>query len=456
MSSTPSDRYRPDIDGLRAIAVTLVANFHAFSEAMPGGFIGVDIFFVISGFLITGIIARELEQKRFSLLAFYQRRIRRIFPALIVVLCTTLVLGWLWMLPAAYAQLSADVFSSAAFFANIALLLQSGYFDIESAKKPLLHLWSLGIEEQFYLFWPLILMLAVRLRLSMLATACGIGLASFVLNVAMIGSDPVATFYLPFTRAWELLAGAALACSWSRLSQTGAANNWRAGIGLLLIALAAAVLDTKSAFPGWWAILPVAGTALLLSAPAAWWCRMVLASRPLVWIGLISYPLYLWHWPLLVFFAMIKFAPLTLLERELIVLLSVVLAWLTYWLVESPFRFGRPSPLKIAGLCAGMALIALAGGIVVQGRGFDFRLPPEIRAMADVLTQSSQWRIHQCLLDLSHEMSFAETCVDRDRRPLVLVWGDSTAGALIPGLRRAQQTRDFGIAQFTSSSCPRR
>ena len=197
MSSTPSDRYRPDIDGLRAIAVILVVHFHAFPEAMPGGFIGVDIFFVISGFLITGIIARELEQKCFSLLAFYQRRIRRIFPALIVVL---LVLGWLWTLPAAYAQLSADVFASAAFFANIALLLQSGYFDIESAKKPLLHLWSRGIEEQFYLFWPLILMLAARLRLSILATACMIGLASFVLNVAMIGSDPVATFYLQFTR----------------------------------------------------------------------------------------------------------------------------------------------------------------------------------------------------------------------------------------------------------------
>src|ERR1700686_1540807 len=135
MSSTPSDRYRPDIDGLRAIAVTLVANFHGFPEAMPGGFIGVDIFFVISGFLITGIIARELEQRRFSLLGFYTRRIRRIFPALIVVLCTTLVLGWLWMLPAAYAQLSADVFASTAFFANIALLLQSGYFDIESGKR---------------------------------------------------------------------------------------------------------------------------------------------------------------------------------------------------------------------------------------------------------------------------------------------------------------------------------
>jgi SGNH domain (fused to AT3 domains) len=272
--------------------------------------------------------------------------------------------------------------------------------------------------------------------------------------VALIGSNPVATFYLPFTRAWELLAGAVLACSWSQVSQTGAASNWRAGIGLLLIAVAAAVLDTKSAFPGWWVILPVAGAALLLSAPAAWWCRTVLASRPMVWIGLISYPLYLWHWPLLVFFAIIKFGPLTLPERELVLLLSAVLAWLTYWLVETPFRFGRPSPLKIAGLCAGMVLIALAGGIVVQGRGFDFRLPPEIRAMANVPTQASQWRLHQCLLDLSHEMSFAETCVDRDRRPLVLVWGDSTAGALIPGLRQAQQTRGFGIAQFTSSSCP--
>jgi peptidoglycan/LPS O-acetylase OafA/YrhL len=201
MLSQPSARYRPDIDGLRALAVMLVVNFHAFPEAMPGGFIGVDIFFVISGFLITGIIMRELDQQRFSLLAFYNRRIRRIFPALIVVLGATLVLGWLWMLPVAYAQLSADIVASAAFLSNFALLWQSGYFDVESAKKPLLHLWSLGIEEQFYLFWPLLLMLAGRLRLSILAVAAVIGVASFVLNVALIGSNPVATFYLPFTRA---------------------------------------------------------------------------------------------------------------------------------------------------------------------------------------------------------------------------------------------------------------
>src|SRR5258708_736021 len=255
-----------------------------------------------------------------------------------------MVLGWLWMLPAAYAQLSSDVFASAAFFANIALLLQSGYFDIESAKKPLLHLWSLGIEEQFYLFWPLLLMLTVRLRLSIVAVASILGIGSFLLNLALIGSDPVATFYLPFTRAFELLAGAVLARGWNGISQTGAASNLRASIGVALIVVAAAVLDPHRAFPGWWAIMPVAGAALLLSAPGAWLCRVVLASRPLVGIGLISYPLYLWHWPLLVLFTIIKFNPLTLLERELVLLASGLLAWATYWYFERRFPFPPPTP----------------------------------------------------------------------------------------------------------------
>ena len=453
MLPSSSTQYRPDIDGLRAIAVMLVLNYHAFPQALPGGFVGVDVFFVISGFLITDIIARELGEKRFSLLGFYARRIRRIFPALIVVLAAVLVLGWLWMLPAAYAQLGSDVFASAAFSANIALLLQSGYFDLESARKPLLHLWSLGIEEQFYLAWPLILLLAARLRWRILAVATVLGLASFALNVTLIGRDPVATFYLPFTRAFELLAGAALARGWSFGGKTAAASNWQAAMGLVLIALAAGLLDPHRAFPGWWAILPVAGTVLLLSAPGAWLNRTVLASRPMVGIGLISYPLYLWHWPLLVFFGTIKHGELTLLECELIVLASMLLAWATYRLVETPFRFGPASPRKLAMLGAGMILVGVAGGAVVAGHGFDFRLPAEIRAMANVPTQNAKWRLHRCLLDLSKEMSFADECVDRASGPLVLVWGDSTAGALMPGLLKARQTRDFGIAQLTSSSC---
>jgi peptidoglycan/LPS O-acetylase OafA/YrhL len=448
-----SSKYRPDVDGLRAIAVMLVMNFHAFPNALPGGFIGVDVFFVISGFLITGIIMRELELGRFSLVEFYNRRIRRIFPALILVLCATLALGWFWMLPQAFARLGSDSLASAAFLANIALLLQSGYFDIESARKPLLHLWSLGIEEQFYLVWPLLLMLAARFRIRIIAMAALLGVASFMLNVALIGSNPIATFYLPFTRAFELLTGAVLACGWITVNQSSAASNWRAWTGVGLIAVAAAVLDSHRAFPGWWAVLPVAGSALMLSAPAAWVNRVVLASPPLVWIGLISYPLYLWHWPLLVFGEMIKFRPLTLLERDLILLASTLLAWATYRFVEMPFRFGLPSRRKMFGLGAGMTMVALAGIAVIWGRGFDFRLPPEIRAMASVPTESFKWRFHECLLDLGKETDFADSCVERDRRPLVLIWGDSTAGALLPGLRKAQETRNFGIAQLTSSSC---
>lgn len=431
----------------------LVLNFHAFPDAVPGGFVGVDVFFVISGFLITGIIVRELELGSFSLLAFYNRRIRRIFPALIVVLSASLALGWFWMLPAAFAQLGSDTFASAAFLANIALLLQSGYFDVESARKPLLHLWSLGIEEQFYLVWPLLLMLAARLRWSIIRVAALLGLGSFALNLAMIGPDPAATFYLPFTRAFELLAGAALACGWINVDHAGKASDRRAWCGVALIAAAVALLDSQRAFPGWWALLPVAGTALLLSSPAAWVNRVVLASRPMVWIGLISYPLYLWHWPLLVFGAMIKFNPLTLLERELILALSVLLAWATYRYVERPFRFGVVSRRKTLGLGAAMAMIAAAGAVVVWGRGFDSRLPPEIRAMAGVQTENLKWRVHECLLDLGRETNFGDGCVERDRHPLVLIWGDSTAGALLPGLRKAQEQRGFAVAQLTSSSC---
>ena len=201
-------------------------------------------------------------------------------------------------------------------------------------------------------------------------------------------------------------------------------------------------------------MLPVAGSALLLSAPAAWVNRVVLASPPLVWIGLISYPLYLWHWPLLVFGGIIKFGPLTLLERELILLASVLLAWATYRFVEIPFRFGLPSRRKMFSLGAGMAMVAVAGIAVIWGRGFDFRLPPEIRAMASVPTRELQVAVSRMpARSQPAKRRLPTTCVERDRRPLVLVWGDSTAGALLPGLRKAQETRNFGIAQLTSSSC---
>jgi hypothetical protein len=220
-----------------------------------------------------------------------------------------------------------------------------------------------------------------------------------------------------------------------------------------LIVIAAAVLNVHRAFPGWWALLPVAGSALLLSAPASWVNRTLLGCWPMVGIGLISYPLYLWHWPLLVFPAIVKFEPLTLIDRELALLASAVLAWGTYRFVEMPLRFGERRGFKAAGLGAAMAAVACAGVIVYAGRGFDVRLPVEIRAMADVPEQAEHWRANECLIDLARQTNFAKECVERDRRPLLLLWGDSTAGALMPGLFKAQETRNFGIAQFTASSC---
>jgi hypothetical protein len=197
----------------------------------------------------------------------------------------------------------------------------------------------------------------------------------------------------------------------------------------------------------------VAGSVLVLSAPAAWGNQRLLAGKTMVWFGLISYPLYLWHWPLLVFFSIIKFKDLTTLERLLVVGLSIALAWATYRFVEIPFRFGRPIPFKVVSLASAMALVAVVGIVVVRNDGFDFRLPTEIRDMAQVTTQTAKWRAHECMLDLSRDTTFADTCADRERRPLLFLWGDSTAGSLMPGLLQAQQTHHFGIAQFTSSSC---
>lgn len=444
--------YRPHVDGLRAIAVSLVVLYHAFPSELPGGFVGVDIFFVISGYLITGIIARDIGSGSFGLAGFYARRVRRIFPALLVVLVVTLILGYRFMLPDAYRQLGIDTFASAAFSANIALMVQSGYFDVESAKKPLLHLWSLGIEEQFYLVWPLVLIIAARLGTSIFRTTLVIAAASFALNLAMVGTHPVATFYLPFTRAFELLAGAALALGWPETGE-GRGHDSRALAGILLIGVAAWLFDSSVPFPGWRAALPVAGTMLLLSAPGAWGCRVILSSRPMVWLGLISYPHYLWHWPLLVFAAMVKTSPVTDIERGLIVCLSVFLGWATYRVIEIPIRFGRSPTLKIGGLATGMVVIAAAGIVVVRWNGFDARLPSQVRAIASVTTDATTWRIGECLLDLGRETTFAATCVDRGKHPMILLWGDSTAGALVPGLRKSQETRKFGLAQFTANSC---
>jgi len=345
-------KYRPDVDGLRALAVLGVVGFHSFPSRVPGGFTGVDIFFVISGFLISGILLDNLERGNFSFAGFYNRRIKRIFPALLVVFLATYAFGWCALLGDEYKQLGKHIAGGTAFISNFILWNESGYFDNAAAAKPLLHLWSLGVEEQFYALWPITLWLAWKYRLNLLAITIGIAAISFAINIAQASADPAAAFYSPLTRFWEVMLGAILAYSilheqehkiaalgWKFVAFLGLSDRRNRPIaveqrlrtiqsivGAMLLSVAVFLVSEKTTFPEW-AVLPTIGTLLIISAgPKAWLNRVVLSNRVLVWLGLISYPLYLWHWPLLSFARIIQGAPPSPLTVSVIVLFQLL--WL--------------------------------------------------------------------------------------------------------------------------------
>ncbi|HEY3793828.1 MAG TPA: acyltransferase, partial [Bradyrhizobium sp.] len=338
--SRVTEKYRPDIDGLRAIAVGSVVAFHAFPNFFKGGFVGVDIFFVISGYLISGIIVDAVERNRFSYLDFYIRRIRRIFPALVVVIAATLFVGWYVLLPDEFERLGKHLLAGAGFATNLVLWGEAGYFDVSSDTKPLLHLWSLAIEEQFYILWPLILGPVWRRKRGLLIATLSIAAISFAYNVISVVHHPVAAFYSPLARFWELMLGGVLAYlvrqkgEWLAHFRTP-----RAAGGLLLIGVSVFALNREFAFPGYWALLPTVGAFLVISAGFTnWISRYVLGNRLMVGIGLISYPLYLWHWPILVFAKIVKGGLLTPTDRVAAIAASVALAFLTYRFVEYPIR----------------------------------------------------------------------------------------------------------------------
>ncbi len=361
--------YRPDVDGLRALAVLAVLGYHAFPGAVPGGFVGVDIFFVISGFLITGIILEELGSGRFTFTGFYWRRIRRIFPALILVLTACLLLGWRVLLPDEFAQLGRHVAAGAGFVSNIALWREAGYFDAAAELKPLLHLWSLGIEEQYYLVWPLALFLLRGHPRRMLAMVLVVGALSFALNVALAEGHPSTAFYLPVTRFWELLGGSFLACLGAGMPARAREAASFAGAGL--IAAAILLLDASSTFPGFWALLPVVGAMLVISAgPSAWLNRALFGNRVAVYIGLVSYPLYLWHWPLLAYARIVHGTEPPATLRAALLVLALLLSVLTYELVEKKIRRAKAGTLSrrmVPALAASMAGLVCGGVLVTTG-----------------------------------------------------------------------------------------
>jgi len=345
-------KYRPDIAGLRAVAVLSVVWFHAFGSSLSGGFIGVDIFFVISGFLISSIIFENLEQASFSFTTFYSRRVKRIFPSLLVVLIACYGFGWFVLLADEYKQLGKHVAGGAGFISNYLLWRESGYFDTAAESKPLLHLWSLAIEEQFYIFWPLLLAFAWKRHARFFTITALVAITSFAANLYLINRDPTAAFYFPISRFWELMIGCALAyITLHKPALIDRQRNLQSVAGFSLLIAGLLIIDEGRAFPGWWALLPTIGTFLIISAgPRTWLNHHLLSNRILVWFGLISYPLYLWHWPLLSFARIVEGGTPSAILTAIAVLAAILLSWLTYLLLELPIRRGAHSQTKTMAL----------------------------------------------------------------------------------------------------------
>jgi peptidoglycan/LPS O-acetylase OafA/YrhL len=393
------EKYRPDIDGLRALAVLAVVTFHAFPSLARGGFIGVDIFFVISGFLISTIIFENLDRGTFCFSEFYSRRIRRIFPALLVVLITCFTIGWFALSADEYMQLGKHIAGGTGFVANFILWNEVGYFDNLAETKPLLHLWSLGIEEQFYIVWPLLIWFAWRQKFNLLTITIVLTATTFIININGIKQDVVATFYLPHSRFWELLSGSLLAWFTLYKSQVFTKSKGRfyntlacifyvdkienkgktlanalSIVGLFLLLYGFFRFNKELSFPGAWALIPVLGTVLIIAAgPKACVNRTILSFKAVVWFGLISFPLYLWHWPLLTFARVIEGEVPSNGVRITIVALSIALAWLTCKLVENPLRFGKHGKVKVAVLIVLAGIIGYVGFFTYTRDGLIFR-----------------------------------------------------------------------------------
>lgn len=366
--------YRPDIDGLRALAVLLVIVFHAFPKALPSGFIGVDVFFVISGYLISSIITGGLRSGRFTFADFYSKRILRIFPALLFVLLFVLVFSWFTLVSGELRVLGKHVFAASTFTSNFFLWNEAGYFDQSSDLKPLLHLWSLAIEEQFYLLYPLFLWWWHRKGYRFSSAVILVGLLSMGVNLGLAGSMPYADFYMPFSRFWELMAGAWIADRDLRGAPEKPENSsvWSIA-GISLLAAGVVVIKEGSGFPGFLALLPVAGAAFLIRGGCRAFPNRILSKPFFVKLGKISYPLYLWHWPLLSIPRIIEGDSPNRYFRVVFVLLAAGLAWITTRFIENPIRFGGERGRKVVFLLGAMAATGGAGLAIQVAGGFPSR-----------------------------------------------------------------------------------
>jgi peptidoglycan/LPS O-acetylase OafA/YrhL len=463
LSNGPSNMaYRPDIDGLRGIAVLLVVAYHYFG--VRGGFVGVDIFFVISGYLITTILLRELSLNQFSLSNFYIRRIKRIFPALILVIASCLIFGGLVLLSNEYALLGKHVLAGTMFSSNIVFWLEAGYFDKASHLKPLLHLWSLGVEEQFYIFWPLILFWAYKQSWSFGRLISGLIVLSCLMCIYVSSISAVTAFYWLPTRAWQLLAGAGLAyiqlhgSPRYQLVNQELKKNALSILGLVIILFSASQLSAGNVYPGYWALIPTIGAVLVIfSGEQSWINKKILSRKWIVYVGLISYPLYLWHWPIISFARIMGNGEVARTTKIVCFLISLLLAYLTYVLVEKKIRQHKDSKIVIK-LIALMIVMGIAGTSLMIFKGFPERYPEKEEIFRSLNAQSDEGLSSQ--FKLPCERSFLAqnhlgACQksNSEKLPDAFLIGDSHAISSYPGLAYQYQQSQKTLMMVARGAC---
>jgi peptidoglycan/LPS O-acetylase OafA/YrhL len=447
--------YRTDIDGLRALAVGAVVLYHVDARGFSGGFVGVDVFFVISGYLITNIILRDLALGAFSIAEFYRRRILRLFPALFFTLSMVTVFACMTMLPQELAQYARSLGATVLFISNFEFFREADYFELGNAARPLLHTWSLAIEEQWYLFWPLVLAaIGLSRRRVMLAVAAVVTAASLLLGAFLISVDAAATFYLLPTRAWELGIGALAAISGVRL-QSRILNEALAVSGLVLILGSINLYTYQTLFPGLAAVPPCLGAGLIIvTGQTDTWVGKLLSLKMLQFIGWISYSLYLWHWPLIVFTENGLFLPMVPAVATGVVVASLILATVTWCLVERPSRMGNTlanSAVIKRGLAASAVGLAIAAAIPLSTR-FIVNLTPDQVKIADYLffKEDAYFRRGVCFKVGPRSSFNPEECFRRKgAAPVVTLVGDSHAAHLWSGLSAYSDLIDVQQATFT-------
>ncbi len=460
--------YRPDIDGLRAVAVTAVIAFHAQWTLFLGGFVGVDVFFVISGYLIGSTVIDEVTAGRFSLLSFYERRARRIFPALAAMLLATSALACLYLLPGELSGYGYELIAATFSFSNFFFAEHASYFMPAASTMPLLHTWSLAIEEQFYLFLPLFVLAVHRIwRRALWPALLAAALVSLGLGVRGGLQDQAFDFYMPQVRAWELLLGVLLA---SPALPVLRRRLWREGaslLGLVLVIATAMLFRQSAGFPGYQALAPCLGAALVIAAGRGGdsCAARALSWRPIVFIGRISYSLYLWHWPIFIFLKLSERFPAAYHKTEVKLVaigVTLIVATLSWRYVEAPFRWGPRRPSRgLLFAMAGAAAAALAGfGLLARvSYGLPGRFPPEVLKIAaqmnyDQKRDGNYFRSGRCFLDYEDRVQAldASGCLRLDgSRPNYLLMGDSYAAHLWHGLSTAFP--EVNIMQATGAGC---